>query len=418
MPRLTLKQLQSLATIPASKVPTSAETITNALSEPDSFLEWMDPDRVGMAIRSARGGNTQPLFAIYRDIVGTHAHIQSELHKRKIAVLGEPFKFQPYDKKKRDDVVLADFCEKSIYSTRSWRRVCTHLLDSCLWPVSVGEKVFAPDGSRFVLSDLICVPHHLLDFSTGFLRITDVDATGKPLGTSHDPDPLRYIIHRGHTLSSPDTYGGPMRALIYWWLASVMSRDWWIRFLDRYGSPFIVGKFKPGCTSDRDILVSAMSAAKRLFGLAISTSTTVELIEATKSSADAFERFNDVANREISKLVVGQSLSAQASPTGEIGGGTAGLQGDVREDIRRYDAAMLCDTIRDQLLANMCALSTLPGVTPTCSWGSVSPEVLTAKATLLTSLASARLELDDAGVESISEDTGLSLRRISTPAYQ
>lgn len=53
-----------------------------------------------------------------------------------------------------------------------------------------------------------------------------------------DADATRYIIHRGHVMPTPDTWGGPARALLFWWLLSSMSREWWSQFLERYGQPF------------------------------------------------------------------------------------------------------------------------------------------------------------------------------------
>jgi hypothetical protein len=41
----------------------------------------MDVDRVGYVLRSAKGGAVQPLFALYRDILLTDAHLQAEMSK-------------------------------------------------------------------------------------------------------------------------------------------------------------------------------------------------------------------------------------------------------------------------------------------------------------------------------------------------
>lgn len=412
MPRMTLKQLKALPPAPTSRL-----TFSTGLSEPDSYLEWMDIDRVGQAIRSARGGNTQPLFAIYRDIVLTHSHLQAEFTKRKVGVLSERFRVLPYDKRTPADVKAATFCESAIYGIPSWRMACSHLLDGCLWPVALVEKLYRPVArGAFALSELIPVPHHLLDFSSGVLSVFDTDPTGVSTGKSHPATPDRYIVHRGHVLSTPDNYGGPMRALVYWWLAATMDRDWWVRFLDRHGSPFIVGKFKPGSTSDRDVLLAAMSASRKLFGLAVSTTTTVDLIEASKAGADAFERFHETANREISKLVVGQTLSSQASATGELGGGTANLQAESKASLSAFDAVLLSDTLRDQLLAAVCSFGRQPGRVPYLTWGTLSQSELKSRADLLVSLRSAGLEPDDEGLEGISDDIGFGLRRSLAPS--
>jgi phage gp29-like protein len=124
-----------------------------------------------------------------------------------------------------------------------------------------------------------------------------------------------------------------------------------------------------------------------------------------------FERFMEIAQREKSKLILGQTLSSTPSPTGEIGSGTASLQSDVRDDIRRLDAQMLADTLRDQLFIQLCAINRLPGRAPYIVWGAASTAELRAKADLLGSLRNAGLEIDDPSIEPLSDEIGFGLRR-------
>ena len=58
-----------------------------------------------------------------------------------------------------------------------------------------------------------------------------------PPGASGEPSLLTSV---------PDNWGGPMRSIIFWWLLGHMGRDWWARYLDKYGSPFVVGKYDQG----------------------------------------------------------------------------------------------------------------------------------------------------------------------------
>jgi phage gp29-like protein len=390
--------------------PTAPLTVVNGRFEPDSMIDWMDVDRVGYVLRSAKGGAVQPLFALYRDILLTDAHLQAEMSKRKLAVLGEQMRVLPYDKTDPADVEAAQACETAIYGCKTWATACAHLLDATLWPVSLVEKVYAPSSGGYDLIELVPVPYHLMEFDSGHLKIRDCAPDGQPLTTQHDADAARYIVHRGHLLSTPDNYGGPMRSLVYWWLASTMSRDWWLRFLDRYGMPFMVGHYSPGDSLDRNLILGAFAAANKLYGLAVSTETQVEMIEASKAGADAYERFLAICQREKSKLILGQTLSAQTDPTG-LGSGVATLQADVREDLRKNDAKMLATTLRDQLLTQFCEINGMPGRPPIITWGSVSAADLQAKANLVVAYSQAGLEPDDNAVESLSEESGISLRR-------
>ena len=386
-------------------------TVVNHDFEYESWADIADVNIISGILRGARYGAIAPLFALYRDIILFDSHMQSEFHKRKLAVLADTFRILPYDKTLAADKTAATFIEKSVFGLSGWRIACAHLLDATLWPVAVCEKVFKPtDGGRFQLSELVAVPSYLLDWKAGHIVIRDTDSIGKVLDTWHDPDPERYIVHRGHLLGTPDNYGGPLRSLVFWWLASTQNRDWWLRFLERHGFPFLVGHYDSSSDTDRQIILAALKLSRKTYGIAISQSSTMELMEASKSSPDAFAAFQDVAQREKSKLILGQTLSSQADFTG-MGSGTATLQGDVRNDIRRFDAVMLSEVLRDQLFVQTLSLAKLPGNTPTMVWGTLAPDALKAKADLLSVLAQAGLELDDSGVESISEEVGMSLRR-------
>jgi phage gp29-like protein len=348
-------------------------------------------------------------------MIYSDSHILVEFTKRKLAVLGDRMRLLPYDADNADDRASAKFCKQQIDDLKSWRTACAHLLDGTLWPVAVVEKVYRSNFTSakkgYDIQELIPVPHYLLDYSTGKLMIRDTDKEGNLLNTYHEPWPERYIVHRGHLLPEhQDNFGGPLRSLVFWWMGSTMSRDWWLRFLDRNGMPFIVGKYKSGQTSDRNILTNALALAKKTFGLVTSHDTEVELVEASKQSADAFHAFVAICQREKSKLILGQTLSAQTDSTG-LGSGVADLQGDVRDDIRQFDAAMLSDTLRDQLLTPSCQFANISGRTPRLVWGSISAAELSARAEVLKTLNNAGLEVDDDGIDSLSEEIGIGLQR-------
>jgi len=390
-------------------------TIVTLRSEPAAIAQEMDVDRVHAVIRSAESGFTRDLFTLYRDVVVTDSHMQNEFSKRKLAVLGDKMSVLPWDKTLPADVDAAVAVETMIHNCRSWKTACIHLLDACLWPVAVVEKVFIPAGGGFALSNLVPVPHYLLDFSSGAMRIHDVDpASGSILSTSREVDPARYIVHRGHLLTTPDNWGGPMRSILFWWLLGNMSREWWGRFLDRYGSPFIVAKYPKGDDASRNTLKNALALSVKLGGLVVTDECMVELVQsASSTSGDAYDKFLTICQREKSKLILGQTISSEAQATG-LGSSVATIHESVRQDIREWDSTSLGDTLRIQLFAQFIQINGLVATTPTLTWGSVSPAELKTKADLLVSLKQAGLRLTDDAVAILSEQIGYALERDST----
>lgn len=398
--------------------PLTARTRWDNRANLPAIAHTLTVDMVHEIFRAAEGGQPDRLFALYRDMILAHSHLQGRAADRKRAVLGDQINLQPFDKLSALDKQTVD-ATWPLTRHSDWMSACNHLLDASLYPVSVVEKVFKRSrkpGLSYELDRLIPVPYELLDFTTGKLRIRDTDAEGRPLSTTFEADPARYIIHRGHLLTTADHWGGPLRSLVVWYLLGMMGREWWARFLDRYGSPFMVGKYLDGDESSASVLRQAMAWATRVGGLTITADTEVELVQATASdSGTAFQTFHDVSNREISKLILGQTLSSDAQATG-MGSGVATSQEGVRQDIRQFDALLLGNTMRVQLCAQYLRINQIAGEPPTFVWGSISPLEMKSWADVLTSLKTAGLRLTDDGIIQTAERLGLSLERDNSPA--
>jgi phage gp29-like protein len=397
-------------------LPVSRRTIVDSRAEPGSAINSMDVDSMHRIIAQAQAGDTRDLFALYRDVILACSHLLAEFSKRKLAVIGDALSFQSAEKKDQIDLAAAEFVRLEVEDCPSFLTACSHLLDSTLYPVSVVEKVYAARSTGgYRLAELVPVPYQLLDFTKGHLEIRETDAHGNPGAQSFLPDPGRYIVHRGHLLTAPDNWGGPMRSLMFWWLLSVMDRDWWARFLDRYGSPFLVGKYDPNDDTSRSVLQRAFQWATKVGGLVVSNSTSVEVAQAAaSSSAESYERFLAVCNREISKLIIGQTLSADAQPTG-LGSGVAKGQEAVRGDIRQFDAMMLGRTLRHQLFRQLLEINNRPGRSPRPIWGSDSSESTDVVGKVLENLSRAGLEPSDDALPVISERLGFEIQRRPLP---
>lgn len=387
--------------------------------EPQSVLPGITATRVMSIISAAENGDVTDLFTLYRDVAAADNHIQNELFKRKSAILGDAINLHPWDAKNPDDVKAHAFCEPLIDS-QAFADLQDWLLNTALWPVAVAEKVFSPVANGYRLAKFVQVPYQLLDYTDETLKILRVNPdTKQPMyGDRTIPDSNRYIVHHGHKLPIPDQWGGTFRSVLFWWLLRTMSRQWWATFIEKYGQHFFIGKYrdKPG----KDILVNAFALSHKLGGIAISDKTSVEVIKAaTTESSESHERFIKLCNDEISKSIVGQTLSSTPSPTNELGGGTARLQGEVREDLRRMDARKLAQTARAQLFTQYLRINGLCGNPPTMSFGSEADSVIRAKVDMVGKLHTAGLEPTDDGITRLSEETGIALQRrtSNSPAF-
>lgn len=388
--------------------------------EQPAIAHMLDVDRLHGALRAAESGDTTDLWTIYRDCVASDAHVQGELFKRKLALLGDEEQISPWDEKSQEDAAAVAAIEHLMRQPACGYRIWAHLLDSVLYPVALVEKIYAPARPparktdpvlRYDLAELVPVPHHLQDFRDGELMVKDTDPeTGAVLGTCHPADPSRYIIHRNHLLSTPDHWGGPMRAILFWWLFAVMDRAWWVRFLDRYGAPFIVGKYDQADDASRSVLTTAFGAASKLFGLVVSRETEIELVSSQSAQhGDAFEQFHQYAYDQISKFILGQTGTTRAQAQG-IGSGQANVHEGVRQDLRAFDAMALGETLDRGLFRQFLNINSIPG-NVIISWGAESIEDSQATAGILSTLSNSGLEPSDEALPVLSRRVGFQLTR-------
>jgi phage gp29-like protein len=382
--------------------------------EPPSFLPSLSADKIASVLAGAENGDTRDLFNLYRDVLLADNHLQAEISKRLLAVLGSSWDIVPEDAKSPEDAAVAKIVKDQLKGISGFLDVCGHLLKASIWPVALVQKTYKisqKPGLQFDLATLRAVPDLLLDYTTGKLRVELCDdSTGSPNGQFVIPEPERYVVHRGHLLSTPDNWGGPMRSLLYWFFLGIMDREWWARFLDKFGSPFFLGKFTRDDNKSRAVLERAFKLSTKIGGLVVNRDTQVELIQAAASqTGEAFERFHAVCNREKSKLILGQTLSAEPQATG-LGSGTSDLQSEVRQDLRQWDELKLRETIQDQIIKPFQMINGLAG---NCriEWGGKPVADLDKLSKALANLTQAGLTVADSGLSDLSAQFSLPIVR-------
>lgn len=427
-----LRALAAPTKPPVSKPPTERDVV-HALPAPtiSRVRASLTVDRIASVIGASENGDSTQLLALYRDVLAADDHIQCEFGKRLAAVLGDALQVIPFDKQDSADVRAAEAVRLMINHCTNWQAAISHLMKSALWPVTVALKIFTPapskSGLRFILHALEPVDFEQIDLKPrppsetrglweGNVRLCTIRDDGWIERANPQPiDPEGYVVHRGNLLGLPDAWGGTFRSVLFWWLLGNMDRDWWARFLEKFGQPFLHGKTDTSQPGNLSLLQSAFALASRLGGLVTDRETEVEIKEAAiGSSVDAFERFHDYAARRISRAIVGQDLSGSSAPTG-LGSGTAKLQGNVRDDLRQCDQSLLNSTLGAQLLRQFLALNGIPGRVPKLVWGGQDEDKAGLTGALLNALATAGLEPDDEALPVLSEKVGFTLRRKAAP---
>lgn len=161
--------------------------------------------------------------------------------------------------------------------------------------------------------------------------------------------PFKWIVHRAKVKSGLTIRGGLARSIAWTFLFKSFTAKDWAVFCEAYGQPLRVGKFGPDAMQpDKDILLNAVASIGTDFAAIIPQSMSIEFIEASISgSHELYEKRSDWLDRQVSKIVLGQTATTDA----QAGGYAVGKVHDgVRADIERSDAKQLAATLNRDLV--------------------------------------------------------------------
>lgn len=389
---------------------------------PESMANQMDAGRITSALAAAEQGFVGELWNLYDSIIAGDVWIQAMLAQRKLAILNDAINAEPEDPDRPEDAAAAAEVAAAMRGLRRFRMgTLSHLLDGVLRPLAVSEMVFRADAARpgkFRLDRIVDVPHFCEDYSKGRLEIFKQDAgnAGRTGTETYEVEVGRHIVHRGHILTAPDNWGGPMRPLVFLWLLRTCNREWWARSLERWGSAIPIGKYPSGDKSAKAALQAAFGRFHRLGGMVVSDNSTVELIAgAAAGDGTAWEKLQNWAERQITISILGQELSSGAQATG-LGSGVADLQGRVRDDLSLMDEMALGETLTNDFALAVTQANGLPGRCKVVVGTGTNLAKASGLATILANLSTAGIEAEDGSLDTLGKMMGLGLRRASRPA--
>lgn len=177
--------------------------------------------------------------------------------------------------------------------------------------------------------------------------------------------PQKYIVPIVNpTYMNP--YGEALLSRLYWlWFFRTHGWQYWVQWLEQFGAPFLHGKTanvvdpQTGVKSV-DALAAMLDKTRRGSSVATDPNTTIEVVEAKGSTnGQQFKFFDDAVSRQISKVVLGQTLT---SSEGQHGGNRAlgQIHEEVRQDKRRADVKILVKG-GQHLVNSLWELNGLPG---------------------------------------------------------
>lgn len=327
-----------------------AVTYTNRTPWADfSILNRLSPEKLASILRDVRSGECPAEYLeLAQDMEMRDLHYRSVLSTRKDAVCGLEIKIEPASDDKKD-MEIVQAIENDIIKNRSARFVplVRDMLDALAKGFSVCEIDWNTSGKlwkpkKYTWKDPRWFQY---DKETGqTLMLRDTVTT-----ELHPLLPNKFIIHEPHLISGTQIAGGlALPALFYFMLKSYDVTSW-AAFIDRYGFLIRLGKYSRKATKD-DIttLRRAVASIGADFGAVIPEGAEIEIIESKTSSenSEAYQKMATWIDKQISKLVLGQTMTTDD--------GSSRAQGEVhegvRQDIAAADALAIADTLNSSLI--------------------------------------------------------------------
>lgn len=165
-----------------------------------------------------------------------------------------------------------------------------------------------------------------------------------------------FLTRRKATYEQP--YGKALLATLYWlFFFKQNGFKFWAKFLERFGTPILLGKCKDTETED---MSRALLNAHAQSVLSIDAEDDVQILSTSGTSGTAgaaFESFNNQLIRQIQKVVLGQTLTSGTDGKGSYSLGQ--VHENVRMDKLKSDIRLVTPTLQ-AVVDSLCVLNGWP----------------------------------------------------------
>ena len=269
-----------------------------------------DPDPVLMK----RGDGAEILDTLMAD-----DQVTSVTQTRKLGTLKKEFKWEagtkggekasPQAKKLRDNLV-EDLEGVDLYDLLS------EILDAPYFGMAPIEIHWKPEKSRIRLANLRGLPHRWFGFSEEnepkfISRDNPWDGEELPYG--------KFVLAR-HFPTYDNPYGLRLLSRCFW---PVMFKKggirFWVKFIEKYAMPFLLGRYRQGAPAEEQLeLLTKLASMVQDAVAAVPEGSSVELLGSgdKKGSSDLYKQFHDAMDASISKVIMGQTLTADVGDKG------------------------------------------------------------------------------------------------------
>lgn len=305
----------------------------------------LTPEKLAVILREADQGDVYRMMELYEEMEEKDAHLFSLLQTRKNAVIGLDFEILPFSDDPMDKET-AQLVQEIIYSVDRLEDLFLDLLDAIGKGFAISHIDWRRIGGRTYIEQISRIHQKRISFDESDRML--VSTVDHPMGI-----PLQkkqFIFHHYKARSGHPARAGVLRTVSWVYLFKNYALKDWVVFAESYGMPMRVGTYGQNATpADIETLERAIMDLGSAYGVAISENTKIDLKEAIKGgNATVYETLLRFCNAEMSKAVLGQTLTSEVGSSGSYA--ASQTHAGVRQDILEADCKALAQTLLHYLI--------------------------------------------------------------------
>ncbi|MDR3561895.1 MAG: DUF935 domain-containing protein [Negativicutes bacterium] len=305
----------------------------------------LTPEKLALILREADLGDMYRTMELFEDIEEKDLHLLSVMQTRKNTVIGLDWEIIAASDEPKDQEI-ANFVGEVLADMDDLDDAFLDLLDA------IG-KGYAISEIMWEIKDGKAIPAELKWRHQKKIRFDEIDTMRLLTLDNQYPGielpPNKFIVHQYKGRSGHPSRAGLFRVCVWMYLFKNYTLKDWISFAEVYGMPLRLGKYDASASKEeKDALIQAIIQIGTDAAGIISKSTEIEFVEAMKADGDIFENLARFCNSEMSKAVLGQTLTSDIGDSGSYAAGQ--VHNEVRMDILQADCKSLQKTIRRYLI--------------------------------------------------------------------
>lgn len=338
------RRSQALQTPRPESREVAAAQVTDKYSEYPS--DGLTPVRLAEIFKEADAGDVLRQAELFEEMEEKDPHLFSQLQTRKNAVTGLDYEVIPFDSDDPRDKEIAEFVEAQLGGIEGFEDIMLDLLDAIGKGFAVSEIMWSYDEGHVVVDD-IRSRHQKRFFWDSVDDSFKVRTQEAPEGIELPKN--KFIVHKYKARSGHPSRAGVLRVVAWMYLFKNYTLKDWVAFCEVFGMPLRLGKYQPGASEDdKRALMQALVAIGADAAGIFPDGTAIEFVNTEKtSSTDLYERLARYCDEQVSKAILGQTL------TSDSGGGSyaqSKTHNDVRHDLTAADCKAIAATLRRDLI--------------------------------------------------------------------